>query len=373
MSSASLTIVVTRSDSIVGHELARRIAGEPGTRVVGLASSVPVAPSSPSAPGAPTAPPGADPVDRRAADLGSPSVVRSLEDVDVLVHLAWDHDLGAALSEQAAVRRSRMLGETRTLVTAAAAAGVPHVVLVSSAVVFGARPDNPVPLPEDCDLRAPDTEGLVADLVAVEHELVRSAAHHPGLTLTRVRPSTLVGPGVDTPLTRHFESPRLLVLKGTHPRWSFCHLDDLATALHTVATRRLAGEISVSAPGSLDEERVEELSGLRRIEVAEAAAYAAADRLHRLGVVPVPSSDLAYVSHPWVSDPVRLLAAGWRARHDHAACLAVLLDGVRGHHAVMARRVRSRDAVSVAAAGAASAAVAALATAALRRRRRGRS
>lgn len=313
-----------------------------------------------------------DGVDWRPGDIAAPSVVAALDDVDVLVHLAFDPDLTPVLQMQPALRRARRLAEVRTLVTAAAAAGVGHLVVVTSAMVFGARPDNGRPLPEDSPRRAGETEGLVADLVAVEEELHVLAARHTGLRTTLVRPAALVGPGVDTMITRHFEAPRLLRLRGTEPSWSFCHVEDLGSALLTVAAGALPDRVSVAAGEALTQAQVEELSGIRGIEVAEGTAYAAADRLHRLGVVPFPATDLAYVAHPWASEPAHLTGAGWRARHDNPDCLAALLEEVRGNRAVMARRVGTRDAVGAAAAGAASAAVAVIATAALMRRRRGR-
>lgn len=313
-------------------------------------------------------------VDWRPGDISAPSVVAALDDVDVLVHLAFDPDLTRVLEVQPAVRRARQIDEIRTLVTASAAAGVSHLIVVTSTMVFGARPDNPVPLPEDHPGRAGESEGLVADLVAVEEELLAVASAHPGLRTTIVRPAALVGPGVDTMITRHFEAPRLLRLRGTAPLWSFCHVADLGTALLAVAESDSdqPGQVSVAAGGSLTQAQVEELSGIRGIDVTEGTAYAAADRLHRLGVIPVPATDLAYVAHPWVSEPAWLTRVGWRPQYDHAACLAVLLEEVSGNRAVMARRVGARDAVGAAAAGAASAAVAAIATAALMRRRRGR-
>ncbi|WP_131105404.1 NAD-dependent epimerase/dehydratase family protein [Ornithinimicrobium sufpigmenti] len=313
-------------------------------------------------------------VDWRPGDVAAPSVVAALDDVDVLLHVAFDPDLTHVLEVQPAARRARQIDEVRTLVTAAAAAGVAHLVVVTSTMVFGARRDNPVPLPEDHPGRAAESEGLVADLVAVEEELRALASVHPGLRTTIVRPAALVGPGVDTMITRHFEAPRLLRLRGTEPLWSFCHVADLGTALLAVAQGDSdpPAQVSVAAGGALTQGQVEELSGIRGIDVAEGTAYAAADRLHRLGVVPVPATDLAYVAHPWVSEPGWLTQAGWRPRYDNAACLAVLLDEVSGNRAVMARRVGARDAVGAAAAGAASAAVAAIATAALMRRRRGR-
>lgn len=348
-------LALTRAASTAGSALALALM-EQGDQVVGLDARTGRV----------------DGVDWRPGDIAAPSVVAALDDVDVLVHLAFDPDLTRVLEMQPAARRARRIDEVRTLVTAAAAAGVGHLVVVTSAMVFGARPDNTVPLPEDSPRRTGETEGLVADLVAVEEELHALAARHTGLRTTLVRPAALVGPGVDTMITRHFEAPRLLRLRGTEPLWSFCHVEDLGSALLTVAGGTLPDQISVGAGGALTQTRVEELSGIKGIDVAEGTAYAAADRLHRLGVVPFPATDLAYVAHPWVSEPAHLTGAGWRPRHDNPDCLAALLEEVRGHRAVMARRVGARDTVGAAAAGAASAAVAVIATAALMRRRRGR-
>lgn len=350
-----LRIALTRAASAFGTALAEQLTLG-GDRVVGLDARAGRAGD----------------VEWRPGDTAAPSVVTALDDVDVLVHLAWNPDLSAALEEQPALRRARSLAEARTLHTAAAAAGVGHLVVVTSAMVFGARPDNPVPLPEDSPLRAAEQEGLVADLVAVEEEVRLLSGLHPGVRVTLVRPAALVGEGVDTMITRHFEAPRLLTLRGTTPAWSFCHVDDLASALLTVAREDVPAEVSVGAWGALTQAEVEEIAGMRRVEVPEGTAHATADRLHRMGVIPVPATDLAYIAHPWVSEPRRLSEHGWFPAYDNAASLSVLLEGVRGHHALMARRVRSRDAVGVAAAGAASAAVAVIATAALMRRRRGR-
>ncbi|GMA88509.1 hypothetical protein GCM10025868_37590 [Angustibacter aerolatus] len=93
-----------------------------------------------------------------------------------------------------------------------------------------------------------------------------------------------------------------------------------------------------------------------------------AERLHRVGVLPTPASDLSYVVHPWAVSAQRLREAGWVATYDNETCLGVLLEQVRGHHAVAARRLDRRDA----ALGAAGAAVALVGTAAILRRRRRR-
>ncbi|MGI8948279.1 MAG: NAD-dependent epimerase/dehydratase family protein [Ornithinimicrobium sp.] len=347
-------VAVTRAASPVGQVLACELA-RAGDRMVGLDDRSGTAGD----------------VDWRLTDIVSPSVVTALGDIDALVHLAYDADLARALAEPPAARRARLIREMQTLTTAAAAAGVAHLVVITSAMVFGAREDNPVPLPEDAARVADDAEGIVADLVEVEHLVAVARDVHPGLRVTSVRPAALVGPQVDTIISRHFEAPRLLTLRGRTPAWQFCHIEDLATAVSMVIRGELGDVVGVGADGSLTQQEVEEISGMRHVELAPAAAEGAAERLHRLGVIPVPATDLAYVCYPWVVSTDSLTARGWYPAYDNPTCLSILLETVSGRHAVMSRRVERRDA-AIGAAGAASAAVAVAATAALMRRRRKR-
>jgi nucleoside-diphosphate-sugar epimerase len=300
----------------------------------------------------------------RIADPWSPAVVKALDDVDVLVWVAQETDLQAVLGRRGRDRRERTVRTAQALVTSAAAVGVGHVIVVTSAATYGASAANPVPLPEDAPLDASRDDGLVGDLLAVEDLLAESRRVHPALRISVVRPATLVGTGIDTVLTRHFEAPRLLVVRGASPAWQFCHLDDLASAIGVVVAKGLGPVVTVGSDGFLDQEHVERLSGMRRIELSESAALRTAQQLHRVGVLPTPASELSYVLHPWAVSSATLVAHGWHPAYDNETCLGVLLEEIKGRHAVAARWVGRKDA----ALGAASAAVALVGTAALLRR-----
>ncbi|MQY13582.1 hypothetical protein SRB5_37300 [Streptomyces sp. RB5] len=301
-------------------------------------------------------------------DVRDPAIAEKLRGADVVVHLAVDLDL----ETDPAARTAYNVRGTQTVLTAAAAAGVHRVVLLTSAMVYGALPDNPVPLSEDAELRATEEATGVADLLEIERLARRAPRAHPGLNVTVVRPAALVG-GVDTPLTRYFESPRLLVVKGSRPCWQFCHVTDLASALEFAALGKAEGELAVGCEGWLEQEEVEQLTGIRRMELPSAVALGAAARLHRLGLTPSPAGDLAYTMHSWVVSGSRLHDAGWRPRWTNEEALAALLQEVAGHHTVAGRRLGRKDATV---AGAAGATVALLGTAAavrqIRRARRGK-
>lgn len=301
----------------------------------------------------------------RHADPSDPSLVEALREVDVAVYVAAGTDLTRDVADGARARRERSLRRAQTVITASAAAGVRHLVVVTSAKVYGAHPDNPVPLPDDAPLRAP-VDGHVGDLMDVEQLVSVGREVHPGLRITAVRPAALVGPDVDTVITRHFEAPRLLTIKGADPAWQFCHLDDLGSAVAVVAAQGLGPAVAVGSEGHLDQAAVERLTGMRRVELSLAVAQGTADRLHRVGVLPAPASELAFAVYPWAVAADTLRSAGWAPAYDNETCLGVLLSEIRGSHAVAARRLDRKDA----ALGAASAAVALVGTAAIMRRRR---
>ncbi|GGZ83833.1 SDR family oxidoreductase [Streptomyces subrutilus] len=299
-------------------------------------------------------------------DVRDPAIAEKLRGADVVVHLALDLDL----ERDPAARTAYNVRGTQTVLTAAAAAGVHRVVLCTSAMVYGALPDNDIPLSEDSELRATAEATGVGDLLEIERLGRRAPRAHPGLNVTVVRPAVLVG-GTDTALTRYFESPRLLVVAGSRPTWQFCHVEDLVSALEYAALEKVEGELAVGCEGWLEQEEVEELSGIRRMELPSAVALGAAARLHRIGLTPSPAGDLAYTMHPWVVSVSGLHAAGWRPRWTNEEVLAELLQEVAGRHTVAGRRLGRKDAAT--AAGAAGATVALLgAAAAVRRARRRR-
>jgi nucleoside-diphosphate-sugar epimerase len=302
----------------------------------------------------------------RVADVRDPALAGRLAGVDVLVHT--DLDLSADSDYRA--RRAFNVRAAQTVLTAAAAGRVGSVILVTSAMVYGARVDNPVPLAESAPLGA-DADGSVAgDLLEIEHLAERSPRTHPGLKVTVVRPAALVGDGVDTLVVRHFEAARLLTVKGCAQRWQFCHIDDLVSALELAVAGEVTENFAVGCDGWLELAEVEEISGLRRIELPAAVTLGTAQRLHRIGIAPAPINDLRYLVYPWVVDCRTLREAGWRPAYDNAAALRALMEA-RAAHRASARRIPRKEAAITAA----GATVAVVGTAAIvreiRRRRRG--
>jgi nucleoside-diphosphate-sugar epimerase len=343
-------VAVTGAAGTLGAEVVTRLAADPAVARVLAVDLVPGA--------------AAERVEWRTADVRDPLLARTLAGATTLVHLAGRHRLDVPPAERRAVN----VRGTANALTAATTAGVDRVVLVTSAMVYGAHPDNPLPLTEDAPLRGPRDDSLVGDFLEIERLVEDHQSARTRTTCTVLRPTTLVGPGADSVLTRHFEAPRLLTVRGGAPAWQFLHLDDLATACVLAATGALAGTVNLAPSGWLTQSQVEAVSGLRRLEVPPAVAYATAERLHRARLTPAPASDLSYLVHPWAVANDRALAGGWTPTHDNESALRAQMALAAPHTTVAARRL-DRDDATKAAAGAT---VALLGTAALVRRARRR-
>lgn len=306
------------------------------------------------------------PGDWRQVNLLDPALTAAFAGVTAVAHLAVDLTPDADRAGQ----RLRNTRATQTVLTAAFAAGVRRVVVVGSALAYGAYADNPVPLGDDAPLRAVPEASAVGDLLEIERIAASSRRTHRGLAVTVLRPAVVLGAGDREPMAALLGAPRLLRIRGADTRWQFCHVSDLAAAVELAALAPagvLDGPANVGCDGWLDHDELERLSGRRSLELPERVAVGTAERLHRLGITPAPPSELAYLMHPWVIASDRLREAGWRPAYGNAEAVADHL----GEKSEKGRSVRGPAVVGGAAAGAA---VALVGTAAfVRRARRRRS
>jgi hypothetical protein len=132
------------------------------------------------------------------------------------------------------------------------------------------------------------------------------------------------------------------------------------------------GPLTVACDGWLGQADVERVSGLRSIEVPPSMAFTTAERLHRVGVLPSPASELHYLAYPWVVASQRLREAGWEPSWDNESALRAHVEQLGDQVGGALRRQRKE--ATRAAAGATVALVGTIAIArarAARRRRRG--
>lgn len=318
----------------------------------------------------------------RVADVRDPVLRQALDGADVVVHLGALPGHGQPDGHGQPGERDRRRGGrddrytrvvhgTRNVLDAAAAAGVRAVVHASSASVYGAHPDNPVPLPESARLRAP-ADAPAAYRAALADELVGEfASRHPEVSVARLRFAPLLGEGVEGGAAALLEAPRLLAVSGYEPVVQVLDVDDAAAAIEHVITEGVDGPLNAAADGWVPAEEAAALVGRRPLWLPEAPLGAVLDGLDHLGIGDAAPGQLGYLMHPWVLATERLRASGWHARRSNRD---VLRDAGEAHRPFMRLgplRVRRRSAYTAIGAGAVAGTL--LAWRAARRLRRARS
>lgn len=232
-----------------------------------------------------------------------------LTGVDVLCHLAGSDPLEGTADDHDLHAITRVLD-------AAGRAGVGHVIVRSSATVYGAWSDNPVPLSESAALR-PNGETTWVDVRAeIEARVARFAGEHPATTVSVLRPCVTVSERGPDELGRVLAAARLVTPTADAAPAQFVHADDVAAAVAVVRRARAAGTFNVAPDGSLDADMVRALiGGAPRLPLPEWAARRLTAFGWRYQLAPTPPGFVPFVLHPWVVANDRLRALGWEPSH----------------------------------------------------------
>jgi nucleoside-diphosphate-sugar epimerase len=226
---------------------------------------------------------------------------------DVVVHLgAGDHDLRARRRESVTEGAAAMLHD-------ATVGGATHIVLVSSAVVYGAYANNPVPLTEDAVLR-PDGEFVYArQMATVEAMADRWRREVPGRTIAVLRPAVAMAADGTSSLARALAAGLGQRFGEDDPPAQFLHLDDLASAVALAVDQRLDGVFNVAPDGWIAGERVRALTGSRpRVRLPDRVNEVLVAARWRFQRGPIPPGLRSYTRAPWLVANDRLKAHGWR-------------------------------------------------------------
>ena len=186
--------------------------------------------------------------------------------------------------------------------------------LASSAVVYGAWADNPVPLHEDAPLRPNEEFPYAVDKAAQERVLLQERG---SLKTAIARPAIVYGRGAKNYLTEILRyAPALPALDGRRPPLQFVHVDDVARALAHLASGDLEGVFNVAPDDWLSHEDVARIAHKRVVFVPHRWVVPLLDALTH--VLPAhlraPAGMLPYLKYPFVLSSQKLAAAGCAPR-----------------------------------------------------------
>jgi nucleoside-diphosphate-sugar epimerase len=245
------------------------------------------------------------------ADLREDAAREALAGVEVLFHLGF------------ALWRGREASLVNIDGTRNILAGRPaRVALASSAAVYGAWPDNPLPLSEDAWPRPNRECGYALDKLRVER-LCESVAPTVALRLAAV-----LGPHADPAVARAVRGYRMAVPAGWGKRVALQFLDeaDAAAAVHRAGTSAVTGVVNISPADWLSPTDVARIAGSRVVRVPQRALQAASEVAFRLRRTPFGSDRAVLINGPLALDPTRArVELGWTASKTSAEVLAAAL------------------------------------------------
>jgi UDP-glucose 4-epimerase len=232
---------------------------------------------------------------------------------DVVVHLAF---ILNPTHDEAFMYEVDVTG-TQNVLDAAGAAGVGQVLVTTSAVAYGAFPDNPVPLTEDDPVRGVARFSYARDKTESDRICQLWAADHPDRVMTIVRPCIVFGPTVDNYLVRIWtKMPFTPDVGRLDQPFQFVHVDDVADAVTGLLLGRHAGAYNLAGDGVMTARECGELIG-RRVRRMPLRAYRGlAALMWGLRASEVPPGQVDFGIYPWIvsNDKVKR-TLGWTPAH----------------------------------------------------------
>jgi len=228
--------VVTGVSRYLGGKMADRLVDQPGIdRVIGVDV---VPPPTPLA------------AEFVRADIRSPTLSKILDEaqVDTVVHM------GVIATPRQAGGRSVMkdinvIGTMQLLGACQRSESVRHLVVKSTAAVYGSGPKDPALITEDSSPRHPPTSGWAKDSVEVEEYVRGFARRRPEVRVATLRFANIVGPGMRTGMTSYLTMPVVPTVMGFDPRLQFVHEDDAIEVTRRAVLQRSSGTFNVAGDG----------------------------------------------------------------------------------------------------------------------------
>ena len=226
--------------------------------------------------------------------------------INSVVHLAY---VLAPGRRAGAARRVNVRGALNAL-EACANADVRHVLYLSSASVYGARPDNPAFMDED---RRPNPiRGFQysEDKLIAESLMSGFASGDESVPVAILRACPVVGPNADNFIADAFRKPILPMMGNFDPEMQFIHEDDLVNAMVRCLKLRIGGVYNLAADGTIRWSRMAEMMRRRTLRLPPLAWRGLTAASWRLRLQSAsPPAGLDFITYPWTVDASKIKRA----------------------------------------------------------------
>jgi UDP-glucose 4-epimerase len=229
---------------------------------------------------------------------------KKLEDIfrserpTAVVHLAFVRHFDLAPH----VRHEVNVLGTKQLLEYCAAYGVRQLVVLSSAYVYGALPENPCYMTEDAALNVSRNYPEIRDLAEVDTLCSAFLWRYPQIKTSILRPVNTLGYYVHSAVGRYLKLDYVPTILGFDPMTQFIHEEDVAEAIALALEMGTHGVFNVTGPGAVPLKVAIRETGGTPVPIPERLARIVFGNLFRLGLYPFPSGTINFVKYPCTVD-----------------------------------------------------------------------
>jgi UDP-glucose 4-epimerase len=241
------------------------------------------------------------------ADIRNPFIAKVIRngDVDTVVHAAAASYAPRA-GGRATLKELNVMGAIQLFAACQKAPSVRRVILKSTSEVYGSSSRDPVFFTEDGGSRRPPADGFARDSIDIEGYVRGLARRRPDIAVTILRLANMIGPAMDTALSRYLAGPVVPSVLGHDARLQLLHEQDALGALEHATMAGRGGTFNIGAAGIIMMSQAIRRSGRVGLPVPR-SALAAVDSFRRAtSYTELDREQLKYLSYGRVMDTARM-------------------------------------------------------------------
>ena len=283
------------------------------------------------------------------ADIRNPFIAKVIRNgnVDTVVHAAAASYVPQ--SGRAALKELNVMGAMQLFAACQKAPSVRRVILKSTSEIYGSSPRDPVMFTEDSSARRPPGEGFARDSIDIEGYARGLARRRPDIAVTILRLANMIGPAMDTALSRYLAGPVVPTVVGRDARLQLLHEQDALGALEHASIAGKPGTFNIGARGIIMMSQAIRRSGRLPLPLPSLGVRFVDSLSKAAGGTDASRDQLDYIAFGRVMDTTRMRVE--LAYHPKWTTVEAFDDYVRGRGLtpiIDARWVRSMESRAVA-------------------------
>jgi UDP-glucose 4-epimerase len=241
------------------------------------------------------------------ADIRNPFIAKVIRngDVDTVVHAAAA-SYAPGSGGRATLKELNVMGAMQLFAACQKAPTVRRVILKSTSEVYGSNAFDPVMFTEGSSSRKPLGEGFARDSIDIEGYARGLGRRRPDIAVTILRLANMIGPAMDTALSRYLAGPLVPTVAGRDARLQLLHEQDALGVLERATIAGKAGTFNVGASGIIMMSQAVRRAGRLALPLPRLGVNIVNSLTRTARGTDLNSDQLAYMSYGRVMDTSRM-------------------------------------------------------------------